>query len=156
MADMTGAMFTSTTDMWATPQAFFDRLDAVHRFTLDVCAMSHNAKCVAWYGPDHPNADRRDGLAQEWAVDANGGTIWMNPPYGRTVGLWVRKAFEESQHGVTVVCLLPARTDTAWFHDWAIRGQVEFVRGRLRFGDSTNSAPFPSCVVTFYEEARRG
>mgnify|MGYP003327534547 FL=1 len=156
MADMTGAMFTSTTDLWSTPQTFFDQLDAKHRFTLDVCAMSHNAKCATWYGPDHVDVERRDGLVQTWAKDANGGTVWMNPPYGRTIGRWVCKAFEESQNGITVVCLLPARTDTAWFHDCAMRGEVEFVRGRLKFGDATNSAPFPSCVVTFHKEARRG
>ena len=76
--------------------------------------------------------------------------VWLNPPYGRTIGAWIRKAYEEAQKPDTiVVMLLPARTDTAWFHDYCVKGEVEFLRGRLKFGGSKNSAPFPSMIVVF-------
>ena len=76
--------------------------------------------------------------------------MWLNPPYGRTIGAWVKKAYEESQKpGTFVVCLLPARTDTAWFHDYCKKGYIQFIRGRLKFGNSKNSAPFPSMIVFF-------
>lgn len=130
--------FSSKTDLWATPQAFFDKYHDQFGFTLDVCALPENAKCDRYFTP----AD--DGLAQPWT-----GVCWMNPPYGRGIGAWVRKAYESSQTGATVVCLLPARTDTKWWHDYCQRGQVEFIRGRLKFGDAKNSAPFPSAVVVF-------
>ena len=130
--------FSSATDLWATPQAFFERLNARFGFTLDVCATPENAKCAAYF----TTAD--DGLAQDWR-----GTCWMNPPYGRAIGKWMRKAYESSLSGATVVCLVPARTDTRWWHDYAAKGEVEFIKGRLKFGGSRNSAPFPSAVVTF-------
>jgi phage N-6-adenine-methyltransferase len=130
--------FSSKTDLWATPQDFFDRYNAIYQFTLDVCALPDNAKCERYFTPE------QDGLAQEWT-----GACWMNPPYGRTIGSWIRKAFESAKLGATVVCLLPARTDTRWWHDYCQRGQVEFIRGRLKFGGHKNSAPFPSAVVVF-------
>lgn len=131
--------FSSESDMWATPQAFFDKYDDQYHFMLDVCATADNAKCADFFTPE------QDGLRQEWAPF----TCWMNPPYGRSIGKWVRKAYEESLRGATVVCLLPARTDTAWWHNYCVKGQVEFIRGRLKFGNSKNSAPFPSAVVVF-------
>lgn len=134
--------FSSATDLWATPQEFFDRLDAVHSFTLDACANSDNAKCDRYFTKE------QDGLAQSWD-----GVVWMNPPYGREIGHWMRKAYESSQQGATVVCLVPARTDTRWWHDYAIKGQIEFIRGRLKFGGHKSNAPFPSAVVTFSEGA---
>jgi hypothetical protein len=73
----------------------------------------------------------------------------MNPPYGRSIGKWVTKAYEESLKGTPVVCLLPARTDTSWWQDYCVKGLVKFVRGRLKFGDGRNSAPFPSAIVIF-------
>jgi phage N-6-adenine-methyltransferase len=131
--------FSSKTDLWATPQDFFDALDAEFGFTLDVCALPENAKCERYFTP------KEDGLHQSWQ-----GVCWMNPPYGREIGKWVRKAFESAKAGATVVCLLPARTDTAWWHTWAMKAEeVRFVRGRLKFGTSKNSAPFPSAVVIF-------
>lgn len=130
--------FSSATDMWATPQDFFDALNAEFGFTLDVCATADNAKCARFY------TQTDDGLSQPWE-----GVCWMNPPYGRTIGRWMRKAYESSQQGATVVCLVPARTDTAWWHDYAVKGEVRFIRGRLKFGGSKNSAPFPSAVVVF-------
>jgi phage N-6-adenine-methyltransferase len=129
--------FSSQTDEWATPQSYFDEQNARWQFTLDVCATPENAKCARFY----TRAD--DGLAQSWA----GERCWMNPPYGRVIGDWMRKAYEESQRSALVVCLVPARTDTAWWHDYAAKGDVTFIRGRLKFGDGKNSAPFPSALV---------
>lgn len=129
-------MFSSAADMWETPQAFFRALDAEFHFTLDVCAVPENAKCRVFYTPE------QDGLSQRWE-----GCCWCNPPYGRAIGRWVRKAAEAE---CTVVMLLPARTDTAWFHDYIYdKAEIRFVRGRLKFGDGKNSAPFPSMVVIF-------
>lgn len=130
--------YLSQTDLWATPQAFYDKLNAEFGFETDVCATAENAKCPRYF----TQAD--DGLAQDWT-----GTCWMNPPYGREIGKWMRKAYESAQGGVTVVCLVPARTDTAWWHDYAMKGEIRFIRGRLKFGGGKNSAPFPSAVVIF-------
>jgi phage N-6-adenine-methyltransferase len=130
--------FSSATDLWATPQDFFDKQNAIHGFTLDVCATASNAKCARYF------TEADDGLAQPWH-----GVCWMNPPYGRTIGLWMRKAYESSLTGATVVCLVPSRTDTRWWHDYAMKGQIEFIRGRLKFGNAKNSAPFPSALVIF-------
>jgi phage N-6-adenine-methyltransferase len=124
--------------LWSTPQDFFDALDAEFGFQLDVCATADNAKCLAYY------TAALDGLAHPWL-----GVCWMNPPYGRTIGQWMRKAYESSQQGATVVCLVPSRTDTAWWHDYAMKGEIRFVRGRLKFGGHANPAPFPSAVVVF-------
>lgn len=106
--------------------------------SLDVCALPENAKCARFYSPVE------DGLAQPWS-----GVCWMNPPYGRQIGPWMRKAYEEAQRGATVVCLVPSRTDTAWWHDYAMKGEVRFLRGRLRFQGASSSAPFPSALVIF-------
>jgi phage N-6-adenine-methyltransferase len=130
--------FSSATDLWATPQGFFDSLNTRFKFTLDVCASPENAKCARYFTKED------DGLAQTWE-----GVCWMNPPYGRTIGQWMRKAYESSLAGATVVCLVPARTDTCWWHDYAMKGEIQFIQGRLKFGDAKNSAPFPSAVVLF-------
>ena len=124
--------------MWSTPQDFFHSLDAEFSFEIDVCADSENAKCSNYYGIE------QDGLKQKWV-----GVCWMNPPYGRTIKHWVRKAYESSLAGATVVCLLPSRTDTTWWHDFCMKGEIRFIRGRLKFGNQKNSAPFPSVVVIF-------
>lgn len=132
--------FSSASDDWATPQNFFDALDQEFGFTLDVCASASNAKC--------PNYFTRgvDGLSQRWGRER----CWMNPPYGREIKAWMRKAVEASRRGALVVCLVPARTDTAWWHDYAVQAdEIRFVRGRLRFGDAKHAAPFPSAVVIF-------
>ncbi len=136
----TKPMFSSTTDMWATPQEFFDNLDEEFGFELDVCATDENAKCKKYYTKE------QDGLKMPWT-----GVCWCNPPYGREIGKWVEKAYSSSARGVaTVVMLLPARTDTRWFHDYIYgKSEVRFIKGRLKFGDSLNSAPFPSMVVVF-------
>ena len=132
-------MFSSQTDLWETPQDLFDKVNAEFGFTLDVCALPENAKCEKFYSP------AEDGLSQSWT-----GVCWCNPPYGRQIGKWVRKAFFSSAEGATVVMLLPARTDTKWFHDYILhRAEVRFLKGRLKFGGGINSAPFPSMLVVF-------
>lgn len=132
-------LFTSKTNQWATPQNFFDKLNAQYDFELDVCADKTNHKVKKYY------SEQDNGLIQPWAPYR----CWMNPPYGRVIGHWMKKAYDESQLGALVVCLVPARTDTAWWHNYAMKGKIEFIRGRLKFGDGKNSAPFPSAVVTF-------
>lgn len=104
------AMFSSNRDDWETPLELFNQLDAIYHFDLDVCALPHNAKCDKYYTPDD------DGLSKPWE-----GTCWMNPPYGRQIGRWMEKAYKSSLVGATVVCLVPSRTDTAWWHDYAMR-----------------------------------
>ena len=131
--------FSSERDTWETPQALFDELDREFAFTLDPCCLPETAKCAKFYTP------KEDGLAQSWA----GERVFMNPPYGREIGKWIRKAYEEAQCGAVVVCLIPSRTDTAWWHDYCMKGEVRFLRGRVRFGGHKTGAPFPSVVVVF-------
>lgn len=138
---LNASLFSSKTDQWETPQWLFDQLEAQYHFALDVCALPENAKCAAYFTP------AQDGLQQPWR-----GVCWMNPPYGRTIGQWVAKAWDEARRGATVVCLLPARTDTRWFHDYCTKGSIEFLRGRLKFGEAKNAAPFPSMIVVFRPE----
>lgn len=134
--------FSSATDLWATPQRLFDELQSEFHFTLDVCAIAANAKCPHFYSP------AEDGLVQPWT-----GVCWMNPPYGRAIGLWVAKAYRAALAGATVVALLPARTDTTWWHDYVVKAKdIRFLRGRIRFGEAKHSAPFPSTVVVFDAE----
>jgi site-specific DNA-methyltransferase (adenine-specific) len=129
-------LFTSNTDQWATPQDFFDKLNDEFHFDLDVCATPENAKCEKYFTKDD------DGLSQQWW-----GVVYCNPPYGREIGKWVKKCSE--YEGVSVM-LLPARTDTRWFHDYIYgKSEIRFIKGRLKFGGSKNSAPFPSMVVVF-------
>lgn len=134
----TETLFSSKSDDWETPQGLFDSLHAKYNFDLDVCATAENAKCARYFTPE------QDGLKQDWT-----GVCWLNPPYGRQIGLWMAKALEASQAGATVVCLVPSRTCTAWWHDYAEKGEYYFIRGRLKFGGSPNSAPFPSAIVVF-------
>ncbi len=132
-------VLSSATDDWATPQDLFDYYNAIYNFDLDVCASDENAKCGRYFTEDI------NGLMQPWAPSK----CWMNPPYGKAIGEWVRKAWEESRQGALVVCLLPARVDTRWWHTHARQGRIEFLKGRLKFGNAENGAPFPSAVVTF-------
>lgn len=141
---MTAYMPPSQTDDWATPQELFDRLNAYHNFDLDAAASSMNHKVDNWLGLDHPDPARKDGLTAEW----DGQHVWLNPPYGRILNQWVAKAADHAyRNKAEVVLLLPARTDTRWFHDYCIHHAVEFIRGRVKFGDSKNAAPFPSMIV---------
>lgn len=132
-------LFTSNTDLWSTPQDFFYELDKEFHFNLDVCALPENAKCESFFTPQD------DGLSKEWT-----GVCWMNPPYGRGIGRWVQKAYESSLRGATVVCLVPARTDTYWWHNYCMKAdEIRFVKGRLKFGGSKWNAPFPNAIVIF-------
>lgn len=137
----TEVLFSSKEEKWATPQDFFDKLNEEFHFTLDAAASSDNAKCTNYF------TEEQDGLAQSWG----GHTVWCNPPYCRKTGLWVKKAYEEHQRtGCTVVMLLPSRTDVRWFHDYILgKAEIRFIKGRLKFGGSKNSAPFPSIVVIY-------
>jgi len=156
--------YMSETVEWATPQHVFDRLNAMHNFTLDPCSTHANAKCSKHY------TVTENGLAQSW----QGERVFMNPPYGKPekackpncnkkrckkrgwhrqdflpgIEHWMKKAYEESRGSASVVCLVPARTDTAWWHKYAAQGEIVFVRGRLKFGAGKDSAPFPSAIVT--------
>lgn len=133
------AMFSSSTDLWSTPSDLFNKLDAEFSFNTDVCATRENAKC------NHFFSQQEDGLSQEWR-----GTCWMNPPYGRQIRKWVEKAHASAKNNkATVVCLVPARVDTSWWHDFCKNAEVFFLKGRLKFGTATNSAPFPSAIVVF-------
>lgn len=132
------ALYTSNTDNYETPQYLFDILDDEFRFTVDVCARADNTKCAKFFSPEI------DGLAQSW----KGEICWMNPPYGKKISKWVEKAYKESQNGAIVVGLLPARTDTKWFHDFILgKAEIRFLKGRLKFNNVFNSAPFPSMIV---------
>ena len=136
---MNDVLFSSKSVVWETPQDLFDKLNAEFHFDLDVCALPENAKCPRYYTPED------DGLLQPW-----NGVCWCNPPYGRTIGKWVQKAYETFAGGGTVVMLLPARTDTKWFHEYIYnKAEIRFIKGRLKFGNSKNSAPFPSIIVVF-------
>jgi site-specific DNA-methyltransferase (adenine-specific) len=137
--------YSSKTDEWFTPQKLFDELNQEFNFDLDVCANSDNAKCQKYFNK------KINGLNQLWVTKNLIGSIWMKPPYGREIGKWVRKAYNESYISTaTIVCLLPARTDTRWFHDYIYnKAEIRFLKGRLKFGDAKNSAPFPSMIVIY-------
>ena len=130
--------FSSKTDQWSTPQEFFDKYNDIYKFDLDVCADKDNHKCDRYFTKED------DGLSKKWV-----GVCWMNPPYGRGIRKWIEKAYRSSCEGAIVVCLIPARTDTSYWHDWVMKGKIEFIRGRLKFGSSKNGAPFPSAIVVF-------
>lgn len=138
----TEVMFSSKTDQWATPQDFFDKLNDEFNFTLDPCADEFNHKCSKYYTRE------QNGLTKEW----NNERVFCNPPYGKEIVDWVKKCNQEVFDGgcELAVMLVPARTDTRWFHDYIYhQAEIRFVKGRLKFGDSNNSAPFPSMVVIF-------
>lgn len=150
-------LFSSVTDLWETPQWLMDDLGQVFSFVLDVCALPRNAKAPLFFSP------LDDGLGQDWQAcaiplveafyrdnPARIAALWMNPPYGREIGRWVEKAYLESLKGLTVVCLLPSRTDTRWFQRYVSRARVvTFLPGRIKFSGAANSAPFPSVLVVF-------
>lgn len=134
-------LFSSRSDDWATPVEVFQKLDSEFHFNLDPCADDQNHKCERYFTKEI------DGLSQNWG----GYRVFCNPPYGREITKWVRKAYEEAHKKDTlVVMLVPARTDTKWFHDYVYnRAEIRFIKGRLTFGDSTEHAPFPSVVVIY-------
>ena len=134
-------MFSSKSNEWSTPQDFYERLDDKFRFNLDPCCTEQTAKCDKYFTAED------DGLKQDWT----GHRVFMNPPYGREISQWIKKAYKEgSKVGTTVVCLIPARTDTKFWHDYCMKAnEIFFIKGRLKFGDQKGSAPFPSAVVVF-------
>lgn len=128
-------LYTSGKQDWETPQALFQKLDKEFHFEWDVCANSENAKCSNYYSIE------QDGLLQSWH-----GICWMNPPYGKDISKWVKKAYESD---AIVVCLLPVRSDTKWWHQWVMKGEIRFLTKRLKFKGSSNMATFPSAIVIF-------
>lgn len=135
-------MFSSQKEEWETPQPFFDELDKEFNFTLDPCATFENKKCERFFSKE------KDGLLQDWG----GETVFCNPPYGsKKTADWIKKCAQEgSKPNTTVVLLIPVRTDTRAFHDFVYKkAEIRFIRGRLKFGNSVNTAPFPSMVVIF-------
>ena len=134
-------MFSSKTNLWSTPNDFFDKLNDEFHFTLDPCSTHENAKCYKHF------TEEENGLLQDWGNEV----VFCNPPYGRQIKYWVKKAYEESQKdNTTVVMLIPARTDTIYFHEYIYhKAEIRFIKGRLKFGNAKNSAPFPSMVVIF-------
>ena len=117
------------------------KLDKEFNFTLDPCCVPQTAKCDKYFTPED------NGLQQDWSNDV----VFMNPPYGRQIPKWIEKAYKESVKGATVVCLIPSRTDTRYWHNYIFKyaAEIRFIKGRLKFGNSKNSAPFPSCIVIF-------
>ena len=126
-------LFSSATTHWETPKELYTELDKEFHFNDDPC-------------PLHGEG----GLDRRW-----GTRTFMNPPYGREIGKWLARAWAESIWGKTVVCLIPSRTDTRWWHEYVMKAnEIRFLRGRLKFGDSVNSAPFPSAIVIFAPEVK--
>ena len=137
---MNDVHFMSKTCEWETPQNLFDELDTEFHFTLDPCSTHDNAKCAKHYTKED------DGLTKDWS----GEVVFCNPPYGREMTKWIKKCAMESKKGATCVMLIPARTDTIAFHEWIYgKAEIRFIKGRLKFGGSKNSAPFPSIIVVF-------
>ena len=134
-------LYSSRSEEWPTPKAFFNQLRQEFPFSLDPCATPANAKCRTYF------TKRTNGLQQDWGTHC----VFCNPPYGRDMREWARKCFEASQAGAVVVLLAHARTDTRWFHEWVYgkASEIRFVKGRLKFGDGAQSAPFPSMVAVF-------
>ena len=143
--------FSSKSNEWETPSEIFEALKSEFGFTLDPCCTEDNAKCAKFF------TVKENGLQQDWSKE----TVFMNPPYGREIGKWVKKAYHEAQKGAVVVCLIPSRTDTGWWHRYCMKGEIRFIKGRLKFinkslpsyrpdGDfKISSAPFPSAIVVF-------
>ena len=143
---MSNVHFSSETNEWETPIDFYNKLDDEFGFTLDPCCTKESAKCFNYFTIED------DGLKKSWKNEC----VFMNPPYGRDIKHWIKKAKDEAlDNGATVVCLIPARTDTQYWHDHIFHeyakgnAQIIFLKGRLKFGGSKNSAPFPSAVVVF-------
>lgn len=145
---------SSEIDTWSTPLAFYHKINAEFNFGLDAAALQSSTLVPDnWYGPDHPDTNRKDAFLRNWVADASGKAIWLNPPYGKTIKEWTAKANRECLGGGTVVLLVPARTDTSWWHEHCIMHEVRFIRGRLKFGQSVNAAPFPSALVVMKPNA---
>lgn len=143
-------IFSHKTDDWATPQWLFDKLNKTYHFTLDPAASDGNHKCSKYY------TEQTDGLSKDW----NNETVFINPPYSKIYD-WVKKAVEEvNKNNITVVMILPVRSDTKWFHEFCLDetvcSEIAFFKGRLKFGEGKNSAPFPSMMVVFNKSGKTG
>lgn len=142
----TEVMFSSQTKHWSTPMDLFNKLNSKYHFTLDACADTTNYKVKKYFN------EKQNGLIQSWQNNI----VWVNPPYGRTIGEWVKKASEECSATCSIMMLLPARVDTRWFHDFIYHNPhctFNFIKGRLKFSNSKSSAPFPSMLVYFSHPA---
>lgn len=131
-------MLSSNSAEWETPRDFFEKVNRRFHFTLDVCATKENSKCKKYYTKEE------DALTKRWK-----GVCWMNPPYGGGIDLWLKKAYSESKKGAIVVCLVPARTDARWWHDYCMRGTIYFLIGKLTFVGARWNSPFPNALVIF-------
>ncbi len=139
MARLEEKRFESATTEWPTPDSLWKPLNDEFNFNLDVCATKDNAKCHRFFTKE------QDGLKQDWH-----GVCWMNPPYGREMVKWLKKAVDEMKNGVTTVALIPSRTNTGWWHELVMKhGEVRFVRGRPKFGNATEGLPWPLAIVIF-------
>jgi site-specific DNA-methyltransferase (adenine-specific) len=126
---MNRGLFTSARGDWKTPKAVYQTLDAEFGFDYDPC----------------PTKPTKDGLLTDW-----GSVNFVNPPYGREIGKWIKKGYDEFEKGKTVVFLIPSRTDTKWWHEYImLADEIRFIKGRLKFDDQENPAPFPSCIAVF-------
>jgi phage N-6-adenine-methyltransferase len=144
------ALFMSEKEDWETPPEFFRLLDDEFSFDLDVAANAENAKCENYF------TEEVDAFRRHWLCDS---AAWLNPPYGRDIGKWIHKAHRSAidEFAPVVVCLVPARTDTVWWHEFAMRAdEIRFVKGRLKFVGAPSSAPFPSAILIFRSDPTRG
>lgn len=149
-----GAAQTSNKDDWETPQALFESLNAKYHFVIDLAASKDNAKCDRYFSV----AD--DSLSKDWSENFEG-AMYLNPPYGRHIGQWIKKAYETSlKVTVPIVLLIPSRTDTSYWHDYIFgKAHIKFLRGRLKFeqnGIACQAAPFPSAIITYNDEKGAG
>lgn len=144
---MNASLLSSKDMTWTTQRELFDWLNLRFGFTLDPCCQPGSALCAKFYTPED------DGLSQSW----RGERVFMNPPYGREIGQWVAKAYNEARKGALVVGLVPARTDTAWWHNYVIgKASILYLSGRLKFGNAKQSAPFPSAILVWWGGDTRG
>jgi len=153
---MKDAPFMSGSGTWETPDDLYNNLNGFFRFNIDAAANKTNTKCGTYYrkrpepkqGHRYVNQKEVDGIVDEWPVH-QGDVVWCNPPYGRDIGKWLDRGYEASENGATVVFLLPARTDTHWFHSYSKIGEVWLFKGRIKFMGAQASAPFPSMLLIF-------
>lgn len=142
-------LFSSKKQDWSTPRALFDTLNEEFNFTLDAAASPDN------YLVSNYITEEVDSLNEDWEQWGGGGAVWLNPPYGRAIPKWIEKAYLESKKGICVVCLVFCRSDTRWWHQWAMRSaEIRLIPGRISFGGSKAGAPAPSCLLIFDEERK--
>ena len=130
--------FKSESEEWTTPDSIFVPLNDEFHFTIDVAGSKDNAKCPNYYSKED------DALTKEWR-----GICWLNPPYGPNLPKWIKKAWDEAKKGATVVMLLPARTNTNYWHNYCFKGEVRFIRGYPKFNNAVQGLKFPLAVVIF-------